>query len=282
MQSSPSPRDSGAPRSGAQIVALLGERSARVRLHAAVGANHRVAFVRQWADLYECIRSLPVVLAVLDPRDGRAWQVEAVERLVRHHPSLRLLLYVPFRPDVAGPLLRWARLGVHQVVFLELGDSRLYLREMVERALARSAPEWVYARLLAEMDALPEDVAEAFRVALLHAGAIGHAETWAEAVGWPTGSFYRRFRSLGLPTPKRCLEWLNFLYAAKRLEDPGYAWEDLVHETPPTPWLHARTRAATAPDARELRYTVSFDLALAQFAQECRTAAARRRAEAGD
>ena len=282
MQSLPSPGDSGTPRRGAQIVALLAERRARVRLHEAVGADHRVAFVRRWTDVYECIRTLPVVLAVLDPRDGRAWQVEAVERLVRHHPSLRILLYVPFRPDVAGPLLRWGRLGVYQVVFLELGDSSLYVREMVERALACSVPEWVYARLRAEMDPLAEDVAEAFRVALLHAGAIEHADAWAEAVGWPAGSFHRRFRSLGLPTPKRCLEWLNFLYAAKRLEDPGYAWEDLVGVTPPNSSFHAPAGAAPAPDARELRYTVSFDIALAQFAQECRAAGGRRRAEAGD
>lgn len=281
MRSLPKPRESGLSRNSAQIVALLTERRARVRLHEAVSAEHRIAFVRRWTEVYECIRSLPVVLAVLDPREGRTWQVEAVERLVRHHPSLRILLYVPFRPDVASPLLRWARLGVQQVVFLELGDSRLYVREMVERALARSVPEWVYARLRAEIDPLAEDVAEAFRVALLGAGAIERAEAWAEAVEWPTASFYRRFRSLRLPTPKRCLEWLNFLYAAKRLEDPGYVWEDLVHEAPPHP-RQGSTHADATRDARELRYTVSFDIALAQFVQECRAAGVRRRAEAGD
>jgi hypothetical protein len=52
--------------------------------------------------------------------------------------------------------------------------------------------------------------------------------------------------------------------------------------TPPNSSFHAPAGAAPAPDARELRYTVSFDIALAQFAQECRAAGGRRRAEAGD
>lgn len=282
MQSSLSPRDTGTFRGSAQIVALLGERRARVRLQEAVGSDHRIAFVSRWTAVYECIRNLPVVLAVLDPRDGRAWQVEAVERLVRHHPSLRILLYLPFRPDAAGPLLRWARAGVRQIVFFDLGDSSLYLREMVEHALARSVPEWVYARIQAELDPLSEDVAEAFHLALLRAAEIDSAEAWAEAAGWPAGSFYRRFRAHGLPTPRRCLEWLRFLYAAKRLEDPGYEWDDLIRDEPPAPLLPTRGRAATPLDARELRYTVSFEVALAQFVRECRVAGTRRRAEAGE
>lgn len=268
-------RDDRPLRGGAQIVALLEERRARVRLQEALGADHPIAFVRCWSDLYECVRSLPVVLAVVDPRDASDWQVDAVQRLVQHHPSLRIVLYLPFRPDVAGPLLRWARAGIRELVFLDLGDSSLYLRERVERALAGSTPEWVYLRLRAALDPITEEWADALRVALVHATEIDSVEAWAEAMGRSAASFYRFFRAQGLPTPRRCLEWIRFLYAVKRLEDPGYAWEDVVQG--PRPALLSPGRAS----ARELRYTVSFEIALAQFVQECRSQAAGRRIEAG-
>jgi hypothetical protein len=269
-------RDGRPLRGGAQIVALLAERRARVRLQEALGADHRIAFVRCWSDLHECVRSLPVVLAVVDPREGSMWQVDALERLVQHHPSLRIVLYLPFRPDVAGPLLRWARLGVREHVFLDLGDTSLYLRERVERALAGSTPERVYLRLRAALDPISEEWAEALRVALVHGTEIDSVQAWAEAMGRSTASFYRFFRAQGLPTPRRCLEWIRFLYAVKRLEDPGYAWEDVVQGPPPT--------LPSSPDGarkRELRYTVSFEIALAQFVQECRAHVARSQVEVG-
>lgn len=268
-------------RGGAQIVALLNERRARVRLHEALGASHRIAFARSWSGLYECVRRLPVVLAVIDPRDGADWQVDAVERVVQHHPSMRVVLYLPFRPDVAAPLLRWARAGIREVVFLDLGDSGLNLRERVERALAGSATEWVYLRLRAALDPISEECAEALRVALAHATELDSVDAWAGAAGRSSASFYRSFRAQGLPTPKRCLEWIRFLYAVKRLEDPGYEWEDVVRGQCPALPL-ARGGPGRRSRERDLRYTISFQVALEQFVQECHARAAARRAEAGD
>lgn len=263
---------------GVQVVALLRERRARVRLHRAAGPRHWVAFVDRWSELYDAIRSMPVALVVLDPRLDGTVQEEAVERLLRHHPSIAIVLYLPFGPDLAAPLLRWARRGVRHIVFLDLGDSTLYLQDLLDRALARSATEALWNRLSAALGPLAAETGRPLRVALHRIAEIGSAEEWAEALGLPVRSFYRCFRRGGLPAPKRCLEWLRLLYAAHRMRDPGFAHAEVIAQLR---WAPSRRFLAEAvggsdPDPSELWYTVSFDDVLQRFVRECREGARAR------
>lgn len=278
MAASSDDRGSSA-RSGVQVLALLRERRARVRLQRAVGAEHWIAFADGWSRLYEAARRLPVSLFVLDPRDeaGRI-QTDSVERLVRARPSVAVLLYLPFGPDVAHPLLRWARLGVRHVVFLDVGDSGAYLREMVGRAAARSATETLWAQVRGALGPLAPGIAAALHAGLHGVSEIRSADEWAEAVGVPLRTFYRAFRSRGLPPPKRCLEWLRFLHVLHRLTDPGVELDEVIGPLGGLP-SERRRRAWAAEwgvEPSELWYTVPLDEAIRRFARECgRDAVAR-------
>lgn len=264
----------------AQIVGLLRERQARVRLQRAVGSEHWLAFVSNWSELDACLHSLPVAVAVIDPRGRSGVQVEAVERLTAHHPSLSVLLYLPFGPEIAGPLLRWARLGVHHVAFLDLGDSTWYLRELVNRALARSAAEAVADAVVAALAPRRARLAEVFRTGVRRLNDIRTASDWALAVGIPTSSLYRLFREEGFLPPKRSLDWLRLLVAAKWLADPGYTPEDvrrrLRASVPATFW--GRVPALTGASLSELRYTMPVERLVQRFAEECRSASQEARA----
>lgn len=268
-----SPERDEKPGRGAPIVALLRERRARVRLQRAVGGEHWLSFVERWSRLYDAARERPVGLFVLDPRDERGeLQADAVARLARHHPSIAVLLYLPFGAHLADPLLRWGRLGVHHVAFLDLGDSTLYLHEMVDRALARSATEALWARLRAALEPIPVDVARALRVGLHRLVEIHSAEDWADVVGAPLRSFYRVFERARMPSPKRCLEWLRLLHVVQRLGDPGSGVEEITRSigwTPPE--RRVREWAESwGVEPSDLWYTVPLDAVIEVFALECR------------
>ena len=83
-------------------------------------------------------------------------------------------------------------------------------------------------------------------------------------------SFYRVFRSNGLPTPKTCLLWLRLMDASKLLEDPGYNLYDVVHRlgysAPSNFWQHVQDTLGLR--ASELRYAVNFESLLRRFISE--------------
>ncbi len=254
---------------------------ARQRLKAAIGGTHNLTFVSSWPELEDLIRRLPVEIVVADPCRPEGIEVGAIERLRAYYPSLSVVLYMPFSPDLADALLRLGQVRVHSAVFLDHGDTSLALSKAVAEAAGISTSEHILARVFDEVEVDCAAIQEAFRVALNNVDKVRTVIEWSRFSGVPQRSFYRLFRSNSLPTPKTCLTWLRLMYAAKLLQDPGYDLCDIVHRlaygAPSNFWQHVQ--ATLGLRASELRHGVGFEALLERFLYEhVRPPSERRRA----
>ncbi len=251
-------------------VAYLHTSDARQRLEAAIGDEYDVAFASSWSELDDLIRRLPIEVVVADPCRPAGVDVTAIERLRAYYPSLPVVLYMPFSPDLADTLLRIGGVGVHSAVFFKHGDTPLALSRAVAEAVAFSTSEEILNRLFDELEVNCVRIQSAFRAALNNVDKIRTALEWSQFSGSPQRSFYRLFQSNGLPTPKTCLKWLRLMYAAKLLKDPGYNLSDVVHRlgygAPSNFWQHVQDTLGLR--ASELRHGVGFETLLERFIHE--------------
>ncbi len=250
--------------------AYLGLPEARSRLLAAISADYELVFAPSWSDLDQLIRRAPIELVIVDPVRGADVEVAAVERLRAYYPSLSVILYMPFSPDLADALLRLGSVGVHGAVFLNHGDTPLQLARSVEDAARFTVSEQILNRIFGGLEVKSRGIVKAFRIALRNVDKIRSALEWSRFMGSSHRSFYRAFRSNGLPTPKTCLLWLRLMYASKLLEDPGYNPYDVVHRlgysAPSNFWQHVQDTLGLR--ASELRYAVDFETLLRRFIAE--------------
>lgn len=257
--------------------AYLGLPETRSRLKTAIAGNFELAFASSWSELDQLIRRVPIELAVVDPVRQKGVEVPAVERLRTYYPSLPVVLYMPFSPKLAESLLRLGSVGVHSAVFYDHGDTPLQITRALEEAVASSLSERILSEITGALDVDSHEIVNAFRVALQNVDRIRSALEWSRYLSLSHRSFYRTFRSSGLPTPKTCLLWLRLMYAAKLLEDPGYNLHDVVHRlgynTPSNFWQHVQDTLGLR--ASELRYAVGFDSLLSRFVSEHSGAASR-------
>ncbi len=253
-----------------QAAAYLSNSSACSRLEAALDGRCELIFAASWSELDQLIRRAPIEVTVVDPEKPDSVEVAAVERLRAYYPSLSVVLYMSFAPDLANALLRLGGVGVHSAVFFDHGDTPLALSRAVEEAIACSTSEQMLGRILEGMESDSEEIAEAFREALQNVDKIRTALDWSRFHGSSHRSFYRLFQAHGVPTPKTCLLWLRLMYAARLLEDPGYSLYDVVHRlgysAPSNFWQHVQDTLGLR--ASELRYAVGFETLLERFFSE--------------
>jgi AraC-like DNA-binding protein len=250
--------------------AYLTAPQARSRLEAVVGDEYDLLFASSWSELDHLIRRVPTELVVVDPVRADTVEVPAVERLRAYYPSLSVVLYMPFSPALADALLRLGNVGVHSAVFFDHEDTPLGLKRAVDEAASCSISEQILSRIFDGLDVNAHEIVNAFRTALHNVDTIRSALEWSRYLGSSHRSFYRAFRSNGLPTPKTCLLWLRLMYAAKLLEDPGYSLYDVVHRlgysAPSNFWQHVQDTLGLR--ASELRYAVGFETLLKRFLSE--------------
>lgn len=238
-----------------------------------MGGACELVFAEDWSELDQLIRRLPIEVVVVDPVRGEDVEVAAVERLRAYYPSLSVVLYMSFAPDLANALLRLGSLGVHSAVFFNHGDTPAALERAVGQGIGCSLSEGILRRIFEGLDLgsdEPQEIVEAFREALHNVDRTRTALEWSRFHGTSHRSFYRLFQSHGLPTPKTCLLWLRLMYAAKLLEDPGYSLSDVVHRlgysAPSNFWQHVQDTLGLR--ASELRYAVGFEALLDRFLTE--------------
>ncbi|NIR42889.1 MAG: helix-turn-helix transcriptional regulator [Gemmatimonadetes bacterium] len=267
-----------------QIVACLPERRARVRLHQAIGSEYTIAMAPDWDELEGLIRTMATDVVVVDPaQKGRA-EREPVCRLRQRYPSLPVIIYTEFHTTLAEALLAWGDAGACGAVFLDQTDSAWDLRRIVRLASGRSAAEQILVAIERELGPLDDEVRGILRVGLFEATRLQTVEAWCRVADLPRRRLYRLFRAVGLPTPKRCLQWLRLLHAAKALSDPGVSVEDVLlrmgYSAPSNFWTHVRKILGITPS--ELRWSVTVDDLAERFARICRERSGSGRRSAAD
>jgi AraC-like DNA-binding protein len=250
-----------------QAAAYLNSGEACTRLQTALQGHYDLTFATSWSDLDHLIRRVATEVIIVDPAHPQEVEVAAVERLRAYYPSLPVVLYMPFGPELADALLRLGSVGVHRAVFFDHGDTKKELQRAVDEAVDSSVPEHILTRIFDGLEIESREIKEAIRAALRNVDSIRSALEWSRYLDLPHRSFYRSFRSYGFPTPKTCLLWLRLMYAAKLLEDPGYSPYDVVHRlgysAPSNFWQHVQDTLGLR--ASELRYAATFETLLRRF-----------------
>ena len=258
------------PADGMHAAAHLSNASERLRLESAVRERCHIVFASDWLELDRLVRSVPVEVVVVDPCRKGGIDVAPIERLRTCYPSLCVLLYMPFAPDVVEALLRLGGVGVHRAVFLDHDDTPEGLARAFEEVVAHGLSERMVARIFQEIGTAPRDMVRAFRVALENVHRVRTVQEWSQALRTPHRTFYRLFRVHDLPTPKTCLMWLRLMYAVRLLDDPGFNLYDVVRRlgygTPSNFWHLVQDTLGLR--ASELRYEVDFETLLQQFVRE--------------
>lgn len=271
------------PADGMHAAAYLTHASERQRLESAVRGRCRMVFVGDWLQLDRLVRSVPIEFVVVDPCLESGIEVAPVERLRTCYPSLCVLLYMPFAPDVVEALLRLGGVGVHRAVFLDHDDTPDGLSQALDEVMAQTLSQRMVSRIFREIGTAPRDMVRAFRMALQNVHRVRTVQEWSQSLGTPHRSFYRLFRVLDLPTPKTCLMWLRLMYAVRLLDDPGFNLYDIVrrlgYSTPSNFWHLVQDTLELK--ASELRYEVDFETLLDRFVHEHVHAPAQSRLSTG-
>ncbi len=261
-----------------QIVACLPERRARVRLHQAVGSEYTIAMARDWDEMEELIRAMATDVIVVDPAHSGRVESEPVCRLRQRYPSVPVVIYTEFHTTLAEALLAWGDAGACGAVFLDQSDDVWDLRRLMTLASGRSAAEQILLAIERELTPLDDEVRGILRIGLHEATRLQTVEAWCRVADLPRRRLYRLFRAVGLPTPKRCLQWLRLLHAAKALSDPGLSVEDVLlrmgYSAPSNFWTHVRKILGITPS--ELRWSVTVEDLAERFAGMCRERNASR------
>ena len=196
---------------------------AEARLGAALGATHRVSFVRSWADLRRLLARETLDGCVVDADfPNREDAVTEMRRLSRRRSDLALVAYADVGED-DFELYRFGGLGVHGVVLARRPPWASGIRAAIERALTSSRAE----RVRAALDGRYEPGATAAVAWAVENGDRNpRVEDFAAAQGRSTRELTLLLRLNGLPSPGRLLTWGRLLRAGAYLGKDGRTVEE--------------------------------------------------------
>lgn len=198
----------------ATVLLLTDDPRDRARLHAALSTAHRVVDLENWAQIPALLRRRPAHLVVFTPSCCTDDAQARLQWMVRHHPSVALLLYTGL---VGGGREAWrfGRFGADDLVVEGMDDSRTEVQRAARRALARALGRQVGRSVHGRVPPLLERcVVRAIYGATLPMT----PEDLAEPEGIDVGSLRRRLRSAGLPPTGRILRWGQLFRAAAALD----------------------------------------------------------------
>jgi AraC-like DNA-binding protein len=194
-----------------------------------VGDSHRLFIASDWGSLEEIIRSEPVDVAVVDPRDGAEMRFDQVRDLLQRFPSLPLVVYTTLSPAVTQGLVRLAGYGLRTVVLRGFDDDARRFRSLLERL-----PEYELSeRLLALLQGPLAEVPLALRRVIVHCVRAPHefqdVNDLANATGVTRRTFDRWMSMVGVSS-KSLVKIARAVRAYHLMRDPGYRLADIARK----------------------------------------------------
>jgi AraC-like DNA-binding protein len=194
-----------------------------------VGEEHRLFIASDWNSLDELIRTEPVDIVVVDPREGAEVCADAVRDLMQRYPSLPLVVYTTLSPAVTQGLVQLAASGLQTVVLRGFDDEALRFRSLLERL-----PEYALSDRLLEM--LREPLAEAptvLRRVIVQCVRSPHefqdVNDLARATGVTRRTFDRWMAAVGVSS-KSLVKIARAVRAYHLMRDPGYRLADIARK----------------------------------------------------
>jgi AraC-like DNA-binding protein len=167
-----------------------------------------------------------VDLMVVSPWDAAGDRVAPVLRQVRDRlPSVPIAIYCELTADAVREVVPLTKAGADEVIFHAADDHAAALWSRLLVSVSRHAADEALAALHSQLSPAAEPVIS-YCLTRAEAG-ISVAEV-AEALQVHRKTLVNRMAAAGLPAPACLISWCRLLLAARLLEEPGRAVEQVA------------------------------------------------------
>jgi AraC-like DNA-binding protein len=228
--------------------------------------------------LHASVSHQAIDIVVADPAVHGTVQVEALEDLRRHFPSLPVVVYTQLAPSSIQAIVRLAKSGVEHVVLSRFDDEPRRFLEVLESIPAHALGERMLQELAGPLSVLPVMVVRAVDQLFKSPARFRNAQDLATAAGMNLRTLYRNLEPAGIYSARALVVSARLLRAYAFLQDPGRSIKDVAAKAGYTsPWqLSQQLRELTGRTAEQVRREVTEEGLIALLAEQVRR---RRRKE---
>jgi len=253
------------------VVAFL-PRQLLSHLRVVLGPEHALTPVASWAELLSIVKHNAPDVVVADPAVSGEVQVEALEDLRRHFPSLPVVVYTVLAPASIKAIVRLAQSGVGQVVLHRYDDDRKRFLELLEGIPAHALGERMLQELAGALSTLPVTVVRAIDQLFRSPARFKNAQDLAAAAGMNLRTLYRNLEPAGIYSARALVVSARLLRAYAFLQDPGRSIKDVAAKAGyHSPWqLSQQLRELTGRTTEEVRREMNQDALVSLLAEQVR------------
>jgi AraC-like DNA-binding protein len=195
----------------------------------------------EWEALTQVIRTHPVDVAVVDPRDGGTMRTEELRQLLEQYASLPVVVYTTLTPEALRATVELAKHGVQHVVLRGFDDEPRRFRALLERLPAYAMSERLLETLAGPLAGAPAAMVRAVERMFRSPHGFHDVCDLAAAAGMTRRSLDRWLDRTGVASAKTLVVGARMLRAYHYMRDEGYLLEDVAAKLGyPTARLFAR------------------------------------------
>jgi AraC-like DNA-binding protein len=259
------------------VVAYL-PRQLASHLRVVLGTDHSLTPVTGWHELQATVRHHTVDIVVADPAATGTVEVEALEDLRRHFPSLPVVVYTLLAPSTIKAIVRLAKSGVEHVVLSRFDDDPRRFLELLEGIPGHALGDQMLQELAGPLSTLPVTVVRAIDQLFRSPMRFKNAGDLAAAAGMNLRTLYRNLEPAGIFSARALVVSARLLRAYSFLQDPGRSIKDVAAKAGyHSPWqLSQQLRELTGRSTDQVRREITQDALVGLLAEQVRR---RRRKE---
>jgi AraC-like DNA-binding protein len=210
------------------IFGLVGDRRARAVLTGAAREFGGIEFCDDAAALRRALREGDASVAVvdaIDPTGAPVWPL--VESVRADFPMVPVIAYCDPKRIPSSDILALARAGVNELLISGVDEPRLALVRVLGSADRQCMADEVLRQVAPR---LPSGARDALNFFLRHAADSASVTAAAAAFGVDRKTLWNRLAAVQLPPPSELSAWSRLLIAARRLDSPGRAADQVALE----------------------------------------------------
>lgn len=253
-------------------VAALLPRLLLSQLKITLGSEHTLSAASSWSELNATIHQRMIDIVVADPCVGGAADVENLEIIRRHFPSLPVVVYTSLAPTAFAAIVRLAKSGIEHVVLSRFDDEPRRFLELLESIPAHELGERMLKELAGPLACLPVVVVRGIDQLFRSPARFTSAGDLAAAAGMNLRTLYRNLEPAGFYSARALVVSARLLRACAYLRDPGRSIKDVAAKTGYTsPWqLSQHMREMTGRTAEQVRRDMSPEELVACLVEQVR------------
>jgi AraC-like DNA-binding protein len=210
------------------ILGLVSDRRARAGLVGAAREFGGIEFHDDATALRRALRDGDASVVLVDAVDKTGAPVWPLVVSIRaDFPMVPVIAYCDPKRTASADILALARAGVNELLISGLDDVRPALERVVGSADRQCMADEVLRLVAARLPAGARDTLTFF---LRHAADSGSVATAAAALGVDRKTLWNRLAAVRLPPPSELSAWSRLLIAARRLDAPGRAADQVALE----------------------------------------------------